>query len=188
MGFYDSAPPSDPQPPQENSKHHYFFAHYALRVAAFQHHLMMFPILTSPDRAGFFNELIEVMDKHLGPEDGKRNFSAEDIRFAGFNINDRPCAMVIMPPANQPTEAHFVVIVSRLTTEEMTWEVMNQEYEVPPIDYYTLELPGFPTEDDKGIFCSWAKEDDHTNLGIGSRPDPAEFADFLRDYINTRPK
>ena len=185
MGIYDRSP-AELQPPPENSKHHYLFAHYALRVAAFQHHLMMFPILTSPERADFFNTLLKTLDKHLEPEEGKRNFSGEDIHFAGFNIEGRPCAMVIMPPANNPTEAHFVAIVSRKTTEEMTWEVMNQEYETPPIDYYTLELAAFPTEEGKGVFCSWSPDETHSNLGLGSRPDPEEFAEFLRESLSGR--
>lgn len=185
MGIFDRAPLA-PQPPQENSKHHYFFAHYALRVAAFQHHLMMFPILTSPERADFFNTLLKTLDNHLQPEDGKRNFSGEDIRFAGFNIEGRPCAMVIMPPANNPAEAHFVAIVSRMKTEEMTWDVMNQEYEVPPIDYYTLELPALPDEDGRGVFCSWSHEEAHLNFGPGSRAEPEEFAEFLREKLSGR--
>ena len=186
MGIFDRSP-GEPQPPSSaNSRHHYIFAHYALRVAAFQHHLKMFPILTSPERADFFDNLLETLDKHLDPADGERNFSGEDIHFAGFNIDGRPCAMVIMPPANQPTEAHFVAIVSRMATHEMTWEAMEQEYEVAPIDYYTLELAASPTPEGRGVFCSWSQEDTHSNLGLGSRPDPKEFADFLQEKLGGR--
>lgn len=186
MGIFDRSP-NEPQPPSpENSKHHYLFAHYALRVAAFEHHLKMFPILMSPERDSFFDHLLETLDKHVEAEDGKRNFRAEDIRFAGFNIEGRPCAMIIMPPANNPTEAHFVAIVSRMKTEEMTWDVMEQEFEAAPIDYYTLELAAFPTEDGRGVFCSWSQEDTHSNLGLGSRPDPEEFAEFLQEKLGGR--
>ena len=185
MGIFDRSP-AEPQPPQENSQRHYLFAHYALRVAAFQHHLMMFPILNSPQRASFFDNLLETLDKHLETPAGEPKFSGEDIHFAGFNIDGRPCAMIIMPPATNPTEAHFVAIVSHLTFDKMSPEAMEQEYEIPPIDYYTLELPAFPTEDDKGVFCSWSAVEVHSNLGLGSRPDPEEFADFLREKLSQR--
>lgn len=95
--------------------------------------------------------------------------------------------MVIMPPPQNPTEAYFVAIVSRLKTEEMSWDVMNQEYEVAPIDYYTLELAAQPTPEDRGVFCTWSQDEKHSNFGLGSRPSPSDFCEFLQERLSRDP-
>lgn len=84
MGIYDRSPEESEPVPWENSKHHYFFAHYALRVAAFQHHLMMFPILTSPERADFFNTLLQPLGQIPGSRGGQAGLQRRGHRLRRF--------------------------------------------------------------------------------------------------------
>jgi hypothetical protein len=169
------------QPP--NSRHHYAFAHYALRHFAFAQPVRLFGILASELRKEFFDELLKDLDGRISLEDGQRNFTGSDIGFTGVLIQGRPCVVLTMPPANNPAEAYFVAILSRLPTDALQAFLAGNTSGESLIEYFTLERPSLPAPGGEGVLCAWTENDCHLNYGPGPVPRLEDFLLFLKQHV-----
>ena len=165
--------------PKTNSKHHHFFAHYALRQVAFAEPVRIFGVLASDLRIKFFDDLLRDLDTRT---EERRTFSGSDIRFSGSSIGDRPCAILKMPAPTNPVEAYFIAIVGRLPAEQLSAQLSNAEAG-PLIDYYTLERPVEVTPEDRSVFCAWTDDGSHINYGSGPEPTLEAFSPFLAQHV-----
>lgn len=173
--------------PKANSKHHYAFAHYALPHAtfdAFENPAWIFDVLGSEDRTKLFDILLNECDTNIKGAN-QRDFTGADIEFVGALIEDRPCAILRMPPTTTPGEAYFIAIVGRLPLDQLASR-HDSGPEETPIDYYTLERSIENTPDRPSVFCSWTSDGTHHNYGSGPKPTLEHFYVFLTDYVKTR--
>ena len=170
--------------PKNNSKHHYAFAHYALRQLAFAEPVRIFSILASDARIKLFDDVLLDLDTRIeGTE--RRNFSGADIRFTGVAIADRPCAILQMPTTTNPAEAYFIAIVGRFPLEQLSSHLDSGTAEAL-IDYYTLERPVAITPERQSVFCAWTGDDSHLNFGEGPQPTIEQFGTFLAHHLQTK--
>jgi hypothetical protein len=163
---------------KQNSKHHHFFAHLALRQLAFNEPVAIFLLLPSDMRIHAFDQLLNDLDSRI-PGTERRNFTSADISVFPCTIDQRPCVIIQMPEVRNPAEAYFIGILSRLPHNRLT-EANGQ----PPdavLEYYTLERPNFPTVESPSAFCAWTSEGTHINFGDGPEPTREAFLIWLRD-------
>lgn len=71
----DTHDPSDDEP----RRHHYVFAHQALRGIAFDHPVPFLGLLVSDRAQSFLAELMESVHEHCKDEEPEAGFTAEDL-------------------------------------------------------------------------------------------------------------
>jgi hypothetical protein len=160
-------------------RHHYVFAHYALREVAFSEPIRIFNLLASDHRTAFFDDLLASIAERF-PDSAPAGFTGADIQFHGMLIADRPCALLQMPPPSEPAEALWIALVSRLTPDQFSTAPVGNPEDL--LDYYTLELPVEVSATRPSVFCSWSREA-HANFGNGPIPDLQHFVPFLTAHV-----
>ena len=161
---------------QKNSKHHYAFAHYALREIAFTNPIRTLNMLCSDHRVEFINDILCQLDTCIEGTH-PRNFTGADIGFHGFTIEQRPCVVLQMPRTTNPTEAFFVAIVGTILVEQFPADDEPGTTE-KLIQYFTLERPERITRQRRSVFCAW-DAGIHLNYGNGPAPTLRKFTDSL---------
>ncbi len=121
---------------KKNSEHHYVIAHQMLRKVAFSEPVRIFGSLGSVERIAFLNSLISDMQLHM-PDAGRCSFRGADIKFTACMIHGRACAILEMPPAQNPVEAYFIALVSRLPAARMQ-QALGDSTTTDLLDYYTF--------------------------------------------------
>ena len=164
------------------NKHHYFFAHYILRMLAFAQPAHTLSSLASNGRSKFISNLLQENEYGFAHAE-ERDFSAADIQYFGDPIGERPCAILQMPPPSGPTEAYFIGIVGRVPMEEL-YAADNGHREEILIDYYTLERPAEITAESPSVLCGWTSEA-HLNFGDGPQPTLEAFRSVLLQRTRT---
>ena len=136
-----AVPPSSSDP----ERWHHAFAHYVLRVAAFQDPDFTFGALAAPDSA---QRLVLAAMALLGRH---YKLSVEQVMAFAHSITVRPHRfdqddgyIIEMPTARRAGECFFLAIVRKSDGG---------------IDYLTLEC----TEDDGVMLCGWDAEGNHVN-------------------------
>jgi hypothetical protein len=177
------------------SPHHYAFAHGALRDLSV--HLMscIFSHFTKgPKRTiqARIRKLLKATDA-LVEDTAKCHYDVSDFKFTRHSYGDAPCLVVEMPEPQEPGEAYFVAIVSRIS--EIAVESQELEFKIRGgpglhkhwlLNYYTLERsPGY-AGGAKSFFCEWDAQGRHINHCRGPEGTVGEFLPFLKDFVVQR--
>ncbi len=177
--------PPLPQSSKGESKHHYLFAHIWLRQIAYAQPAGIFGVLASSSRTSFLDNLLTRIDEKL-TDCVPRSFTAADIQFFPCLIDERPCAILQMPPPQKTPEAFFVAIMSRLRVEEVAAAQKKENGMLMAIDYYTLERP-LPDAGIPSVFCGWSQDGVHVNYGAGAEPILEAFKKLLEKRVELKP-
>jgi hypothetical protein len=87
-------------------------------------------------------------------------------------------ALITLPPARGPTEAHMVAIVYRLAQRRL-WFWKTE----PVLRYFTLEL-GFDRETNESftVMCEWTRHG-HLNYDKGPAPNVTAFLEAIQELL-----
>lgn len=177
------------------SPHHYAFAHKALLDVSV--HLMgdIFSFFTDCPTAVLnsrLEALLEATDMLI--EDGSvRHYTPSDFKITKHSFGNTPCIIVEMPPPEEPTEAYFVAIVSKVEEADlMHWEepphakLGSGRQKEWTFNYYTLERYSGYVKGRKSMFGEWDSNGRHLNHGGGPDPTLEAFLPFLQDFLNKK--
>jgi hypothetical protein len=163
---------NEPQPRCQ----YYFFAHYALRTAAYQLGASAVGVLLSPRRDEFLADMWRMATEGCKQNGDAASDPLPPIEVLPLKAGSLPCVVLRMPSPQRTTECHFVAIVLHVDPSE----VLPSKPERAAVSYYTLER-GVRIESGaaRTVLCSWSKEGSHINYGDGPPPDPQAFADAV---------
>jgi hypothetical protein len=165
---------------QQGPPFHYFFAHYALRRAAF---LSPLELLKRLDENGG-REMIEtlwVVTAEMCGQGSQPDFGIEDIKVHTIRLQDSRCAVVEMPEPRSMTQCYFVAVLVGL--DERT---DNGGDPSPSVRYVTLEKGFEMSAESRTVLCEWTSEGTHLNYGDGPAPNLEAFVEELSKESITR--
>jgi hypothetical protein len=87
-------------------------------------------------------------------------------------------AVIALPPAQGPTEAHMVAIVYR-PAQRRLWFWKTE----PVLRYFTLEKGFAPDGPPSTALCEWTAEGHHTNYGDGPEPRVDSFVQAIAPLL-----
>jgi hypothetical protein len=136
--------------------------------------------------------LLEATDALI--EDGSiRHYTPSDFKITRHSFAGAPCIIVEMPHPQEPTEAYFVAIVSKIAEDDLImWEVPDhpkpseRHQKEWSLNYYTLERSSGYVQGRKSTFCEWISNGRHLNHGGGPEPTLDAFLPFLKDFLAKR--
>ncbi len=160
----------------ELRRHHYVFAHQALREAC------------ADDPAGFFermrgeswrtavNDLWTLVGWQLEAE-ASEELDPEEIEVEACTLRGSPCVLVRMPPPIAVGEAHFVALV--LCAAPGDPASVSEE---PAFRCFTLERTWSRNDEPRTVIGEWVG-DRHLNFADGPGPDATAFLGMLEAWL-----
>jgi hypothetical protein len=153
----------------QRSRHHYEFAHFAVRKACETNPLAFFGVMASEEQQNLLESIWDQVCKRCD-ETGQSPFNMDDVGIATGRLKDKPVIVIVMPPPAEVAEAHLAAIVLHVNLE-------GEDVPDPlEFDYWTLEKGVTMDGADRTVLCRWTKDDKHVNLGDGP---PANVDQFL---------
>jgi hypothetical protein len=149
---------------------HYFFAHYALRQAAFDDPLACLAILASPKEREFLASLWASVARHCEGHGEASGLSVEDVTVYRLRVGEAPCAVIQMPPPRGTTEAYFVAMLLHLPPSGK----VNEPADIN-LRYFTLEKGSSMGGASRTVLCEWTKDGSHVNFGEGPEAELSAF-------------
>lgn len=173
---------------------HYIFAHKMLPHIAFEWGATSVLMLSDPDKASGF---VENLWRDCGEGLEGRDLVAPD----GLCVETRRakgqkliCLVTLPSPVVAP-EAYFVVLVCDDLPEPdadddapETLELWRLLLRSTSVRVFTLELSQDLNGREHTVFCEWASDGRHLNMGDGPRPDKNAFFSFLAAQEFPRPQ
>ena len=168
----------NPLPLKEPRRHHYEFAHLALRQLCANDPLKFFAIFGSEDQRGFVDWIWKTVEDHVGTP--AQDMRSDEISIVTCRLADSPAILISMPPPKATAEAHAVGLVLTRTQRELVTEAEADAK--PAFRYFTLEagtnLDGSP----RTVLCEWAEES-HLNFGDGPAADLDAFGKAIEQKL-----
>ena len=165
---------SDSAALEEPRRHHYVFAHQALRQACSVDPLSFFAALGSNERDELLGRVLAVTVRHVGePAD----FTPADLEVITGRIHDWPCAVIRMPVARAAAEAHLICVV-------LTGIPAAEEQSAAPLAfrYFTLERSFDFGDGPATVLCEWT-EHQHVNFGSGPAVEVGDFVAAIKSLL-----
>lgn len=165
-------------PPQLRSEprdHHYVFAHQTVREVCANDPLKFFAILASADRAQFIAWLWHMAEKRVGKP--LSDVDPSKLVVTTCRVKDSPTAILKMPTAVGPAEAHFVGVL--LTNFQQSADAANEV----TFRYFTLEHGMNLDGTVRTVMCEWAKGS-HLNFGDGPPATVEAFVEAIERIIS----
>ena len=182
MGWFDFLLGKSPRNAGENSltgtSHqprcaHYRFAHYALRMIAFDRPLTFFGALASPEAHEFLAAIFKMVEEDCCQEREPPDFRPTDIVIECGRILNHPLVVLELPPPRAVTEAYMVGVVLMIDVESD-----EPPPEKPDLRYFTLEHSFQDNGQPTAILCAWT-ESMHSQLGQSMEPSRDAFVQAI---------
>lgn len=166
-------------------RHHYLFAHVALRQQFFSQPLETVLALNSGGP-----ELLEVWWQRTWDVLSGNDSQAEKVSSAGLRCSscdlgeNRIAAIVTLPEPQNPTEAYFVAAVVGLPRKRLGGLLGKTRMDAKYVTLeYGMAICGDGSLRQRTVLCEWT-ESSHLNLGDGPAPELAEFIKAVSDRID----
>lgn len=177
---------------------HYNFAHKMLPQVAFDFGAACVLLLSDEERA---SEFLGRLWRNCGEGLGGRDLVSLDGASVGLGVETRRAkgneiiSIVSLPAPEVAPEAYFVALVcddvpepdpedDSVDTVEL-WKLLVRS---TPVRVFTLELSQDLSGREHTVFCEWASDGRHLNMGDGPRPDKNAFFGFLAAQEFPRPQ
>jgi hypothetical protein len=158
------------------SRHHYEFAHIALREVCNDDPLAFFDIIDSPLRNDFLGDIWRRVRESCDAN-GRVSFDFSDIGITTCRIKSFPAVIVAMPTPTETAQAHFVAIVLKIDTDADTPPVQ------PDVAYLTLEKGTTSDDSERTVLCGWRSDGAHMNYGDGPAATQESFIAAVGEMI-----
>jgi hypothetical protein len=156
-------------------RHHYQFAHLALRGVCAGDPVRFFAIMGSSHQAGLIRDIWSEVCERCDPLENTE-ILPDEIKVTCARLGVYPIILVEMPEVKAPAEAIYIAIVL----------LSDKVFEAPPDEvdfrYFTLELGEDLDGDVRTVLCEWSG-DSHLNMGDGPAPDLEGFAAEVQKYL-----
>jgi hypothetical protein len=163
---------------------YYFFAHYALRSAAYQLGAAAVGVLLSPRRDEFLADMWRMATEGCKQNGDDATDPLPPVEVLPLRAGPMPCVVLRMPPPQRTTECHFVGIVLHVDASDDR----PPNLETAAVSYYTLERGArVDSGAERTVLCGWSKDESHSNYGDGPPPEPQAFADAVGAIVASRP-
>jgi hypothetical protein len=159
----------------EPRRHHYVFAHQAVRNFCWNNPLQFFALIGSNRQRGFLEFIWKSVEDKLG--EPAKGLSPADVEVTTCRIKGFPSILMKMPVPQAAAEAHAIGIVLIGAPQE------GQEVpEKPAFRYFTLECKDNLDGSAGTVLCEWT-DDAHLNYGDGPIPDLTLFLNAIAAKI-----
>lgn len=159
------------------TRHHYLFAHAALRMFAQNRPYEFFSKIKSEGGRkliiGVWKDVCEVC-----AGGGTPSFESRDIKVEMRIVNGFPAAVIVMPKPQNVAEAFMVCAVLKITAADCA-NLPNH----PEVRHFTLEKGMNPeTVGERTFFCEWQGEK-HLNYGDGPEATCDAFVEKVSEFL-----
>lgn len=177
---------------------HYIFAHKVLPQVAFDFGAEAVRMLSEENRAAQF---LERLWSDCGEGLEGRDLVSLDGASVGLSVETRRAkgneliSIISLPAPEVTPEAYFVALVCDDVPEPdpdddgpgvmELWKLLVRS---TPVRVFTLELSQDLSGRRHTVFCEWASDGRHLNMGDGPRPDKNAFFGFLAAQEFPRPQ
>ncbi len=157
------------------SRHHYVLAHDAIRGMCQSNPHAFLDAMKSPEKDAVLKDLWDRVCDHCIHSE-QPAFGIEDVTIECREVAGMNAVIVIMPPPEDMSEAHFVGIVPTVNVISMDPAVQ------PTFEYFVLEK----TESCTGsgtMLCKWTHDGRHLNFGPGPKTTVDGFVKAMEETL-----
>jgi hypothetical protein len=170
-----------PREPDQPRTQHYVFAHVALKEVAFADPVTTVGLLHGPRAVEFLNKLWDDVAEKVRQTGEPADVDASGLAVQPQRVGEFPCAIVHMPPALEPAEAHLVGLVLHVKLGSG-----EPPPDSPELSYFTLERGITLDGGERTVLCAWTREGQHLNFGDGPAVQDEAFGKAIQDILAGR--